>query len=68
MATAASNRWAMVEEVYDTGELETVYNFTVEEYHTYYVGRPDWGFSVWAHNEGGARGRAKTETRTTKTP
>src|SRR5262249_15769449 len=24
----------------------------VAEYHTYFVGSPDWGFSVWAHNAG----------------
>lgn len=30
--------------------VTTVYNLEVEEYHTYFVGGPDWGFSVWAHN------------------
>jgi hypothetical protein len=39
-----------VREVYDTGEYETVYNLRVAEYHTYFVGNRDWGFSVWAHN------------------
>lgn len=39
-----------VEEVYDTGEIETVYNMRVAEYHTYFVGCDEWGFSVWAHN------------------
>jgi hypothetical protein len=43
-------RWVAVEEVYDTGEFETVYNVRVAEHHTYFVGRQDWGFSVWAHN------------------
>jgi len=27
-----------------------VYNFEVEELHTYFVGESGWGFSVWAHN------------------
>jgi hypothetical protein len=27
-----------------------VYNVQVEDYHTYFVGDPTWGFSVWAHN------------------
>ncbi len=39
-----------VGEVYDTGEYETVYNLRVAEHHTYFVGSPEWGFSVWAHN------------------
>ena len=28
----------------------TVYNLRIEEYHTYFVGSAEWGFSVWAHN------------------
>ena len=43
-------RWLAVEEVFDTGEYATVYNLRVSEYHTYFVGTPAWGFSVWAHN------------------
>lgn len=40
-----------VEEVYETGENETVYNLRVADYHTYFVGDSrEWGFSVWAHN------------------
>jgi hypothetical protein len=41
-----------VEEVCDTGEYETVYNVCVADFHTYFVGCQDWGFSVWAHNAG----------------
>jgi RHS repeat-associated protein len=33
-----------------TRELATVYNVQVDEYHTYFVGYEEWGFSVWAHN------------------
>ena len=40
-----------VEAVYDSSEEETVYNCRVAEYHTYFVGREEWGFSVWAHNQ-----------------
>jgi hypothetical protein len=44
-------RWVAVEEVFDTGEHETVYNLRVADWHTYFVGSPnEWGFSVWAHN------------------
>jgi hypothetical protein len=44
-------RWVLVEEMLDTGEVATVYNVRVADYHTYFVGARDWGFSVWAHNE-----------------
>lgn len=40
-----------VEEVLDTGEWETVYNFRVADFHTYFVGISADGPFVWAHNE-----------------
>src|SRR5262249_8906884 len=42
--------WVTVEAVEETGEWETVYNFQIADYHTYFVGDADWGFAVWAHN------------------
>jgi len=39
-----------VEGVADSGRVETVYNFEIEDDHTYFVGSLEWGFSVWAHN------------------
>jgi hypothetical protein len=39
-----------VDSVKNTGEWEQVYNLRVADYHTYFVGELDWGFSVWAHN------------------
>ncbi len=42
--------WATVEKVIDTGRWETVYNFRVADYHTYFVGSDEWGWAVWAHN------------------
>jgi hypothetical protein len=36
--------------VQDAKRVETVYNFNIEEFHTYFVGGCDRGFSVWAHN------------------
>jgi hypothetical protein len=27
-----------------------VYNLRIAEYHTYFVGSAEWGFSVWTHN------------------
>jgi RHS repeat-associated protein len=46
----ADDRWVEVEEMFDTGEWETVYNLRVADYHTYFVGDTSWGFAVWAHN------------------
>jgi hypothetical protein len=43
-------RWVQVEDLCEAGVVETVYNLCVADYHTYFVGSPEWGFSVWAHN------------------
>ncbi len=40
-----------VEAVVATGEVKRLYNFRVADYHTYFVGGPEWGFSVWSHNQ-----------------
>jgi intein/homing endonuclease len=45
-----SGAWVTVESVEDTGIWSTVYNLRVADYHTYFVGKDEWGFSVWAHN------------------
>ena len=50
LLSSHDGQWVAVEEVYDTGESETVYNLRVAEHHTYFVGGEDWGFSVWRHN------------------
>ena len=42
-------RWVAVEGVADSGEVTTVYNLRVADYHTYFVGEDDWGFAVWTH-------------------
>lgn len=34
-----------------TEKSETVYNLSVAIDHTYFVGKPDWGFAVWVHND-----------------
>src|SRR5207302_1082184 len=31
-------------------EIARVYNLRISDYHTYFVGCEEWGFSVWAHN------------------
>jgi hypothetical protein len=41
-----------IQEVTATGDYATVYNLRIADYHTYFVGSSDWGFSVWAHNAG----------------
>jgi hypothetical protein len=42
--------WVTVEEAFDTGEYETVYNCRVAEHHTYFVGDDTHVLAVWAHN------------------
>ncbi|WP_131818490.1 polymorphic toxin-type HINT domain-containing protein [Planctopirus hydrillae] len=38
-------------EAIDNQEYDAVvYNLRVEEDHTYFVGKPEWGFAVWVHN------------------
>ena len=40
-----------IESVGEARREATVYNFRVEEWHTYFVGDPNtWGFDVWVHN------------------
>ena len=41
---------AIVESVTITDRRETVYNLRASQDHTYFVGRGEWVFSVWAHN------------------
>jgi hypothetical protein len=43
-------QWTNVASVRNTNEWRTVYNVTVAEHHTYFVGKDEWGFSVWVHN------------------
>ena len=43
-------QWVPVESTCDSGEIAPVYNMRVEEFHTYFVGSAEWGFSVWVHN------------------
>ena len=56
-------RWLPVDSIEDRGEVVPVYNFRLEGYHTYFVGSPEWGFSIWAHNTGcpipGGQGSSK---------
>ena len=44
------DRWLKVDDVRQTDEVAPVYNLRVADYHTYWVGSRDWGFSVWTHN------------------
>ena len=47
---SSDGRWVPVESVAGTNEDVTVYNLRIEEYHTYFVGCAEWGFSVWRIN------------------
>ncbi len=51
LLSSHDGQWIPVEEVYDTGDYEEVYNLRVADFQTYFVGGEDWGFSVWAHNK-----------------
>jgi hypothetical protein len=39
-----------VQQVVQTLVQERVYNLRIADFHTYFVGCDEWGFSVWAHN------------------
>jgi hypothetical protein len=43
-------QWIPLESKQLTDRIVTVYNMRVAEDHTYFVGSPLWGFTVWAHN------------------
>jgi hypothetical protein len=44
------NGWVQVNNVEHTGVWAKLYNLRVADHHTYFVGKPEWGFAVWAHN------------------
>ncbi len=43
-------RWLEVKRVEGPKPPAPVYNISVQEYHTYFVGHQIWGFSIWSHN------------------
>jgi hypothetical protein len=43
-------RWLPIEDAGKTRGPVPAYNMQVSEFHTYFVGRPEWGFAIWAHN------------------
>jgi hypothetical protein len=43
----------LLDHLIETGKVTTVYNVEVADFHTYFVGCQEWGFSVWAHNANG---------------
>ena len=43
-------QWIPLDSKHLTDNIVTVYNMRVAEDHTYFVGSPLWGFTVWAHN------------------
>jgi hypothetical protein len=43
-------QFVAVEGIADSGEVTTVYNWRIADYHTYYVSATPEGASVWAHN------------------
>ncbi len=53
LLSSHDGQWVAVEEAFDTGEYETVYNLKVADHHTYFVGSRTWALSVWVHNGNG---------------
>jgi serpin B len=45
--------WAEVEKIVNTDNELPVYNLSVADHRTYFVGSESWGFAVWAHNSCG---------------
>jgi hypothetical protein len=37
--------WIALEDVHDTGQVETEHNLRMSDYHTYFVGSHRWGFA-----------------------
>jgi hypothetical protein len=44
-----------IESIGSTGEVTTVYNLRVADFHTYFVGGTIWGWNVWVHNQYNAK-------------
>ena len=53
LLVGSDSNFVELEAVSESSESERVYNFRVADYHTYFVGRPEWGFAVWTHNDYG---------------
>jgi hypothetical protein len=51
LLSSHDGHWVAVEDLFDTGEYQVVYNLRVGECHTYFVGATEWGFGLWAHND-----------------
>jgi intein/homing endonuclease len=52
-----------VESLVEANQDVPVYNLRIADYHTYFVGSAEWGFSVWTHNmcvNAGAAGEQPT--------
>jgi RHS repeat-associated protein len=48
--------WLPIGKVEPAGDPEVVYNMCVSGAHTFFVGKPQWGFAVWVHNRPGPNG------------
>ncbi len=42
--------WVEVDSLLLTAATEPVFNLRVADYHTYFVGKDEWGFALWVHN------------------
>jgi len=39
-----------IDRIEEDRQLRTVYNLTIDRFHTFFVSGDNWGFSVWVHN------------------
>jgi hypothetical protein len=62
LVSSHDGQWVAVEEVASGGEYEKLYNLRAADWHTYFVGGEEWGFSVWAHNACNANSARSTAT------
>jgi hypothetical protein len=45
------DRRVPVEEIEKLKDVAPVFNFRIADFHTYFVGSVEWGFTVWVHNQ-----------------
>lgn len=50
MLATESGSWVKVDGLEYIRRAEPVYNLRVADFHTYFVGRPEWKFALWVHN------------------
>ncbi len=50
LLSSDDGQWIPLEKTVLSGGYRAVFNVTVADHHTYFIGDDDWGFSIWSHN------------------